>query len=97
MNLRYHALAREEVIQITEHYAGIRAVLGAEFLAELNSATDAILAHPLTSEQIKPGIRRYLMERFPYGIYYRLPDDDTVRIILVRHHSRWPGYGVRRK
>jgi plasmid stabilization system protein ParE len=55
------------------------------------------LEDPLQFEQVRPGIRRFLLEHFPYGIYYRLPDAGTVRISVVKHHSRRPGYGMRRK
>ena len=55
------------------------------------------MANPVAFEQVRPGIRRYLLDRFPYGIYYRMPDENAIRIIAVRHHSRRPGYGMRRK
>lgn len=97
MNVRYHSLAREEVIEATGYYARIRPTLGAEFLAEFNAAVEMISVNPVIFEEVRPGIRRCLMDRFPYGIYYRVPDANTVRIILVRHHSRRPGYGMRRK
>jgi toxin ParE1/3/4 len=97
MNLRYHARAREEVIEAARYYAKQRAELSIEFLAELNTSIDAIIANPLGYEVVGPGVRRYLMERFPYGIYYRVPDEATVRIIVVRHHSRRPTLGMRRK
>jgi plasmid stabilization system protein ParE len=97
MILRYHEKAREEIIETTNHYGEVRPELGAEFLAELGTAIDAILDNPLICEQVRPGIRCYLMDRFPYGIYYRLPDNNTVHIIVVRNHSRRPSYGMRRK
>jgi plasmid stabilization system protein ParE len=97
MILRYHELARKEVIEATEYYARARPELAADFLAELATAVEAIVANPEAFEQVRPGIRRYLLDRFPYGIYYRMPDENTVRIIVVRHHSRRPGYGLRRK
>jgi plasmid stabilization system protein ParE len=73
------------------------AELADEFLDEIDHAVAAIISRPTTFEQVRQGLRRYLVNRFPYGIYYRLPDNDTVRIIIVRHHSRHPGYGTRRK
>ena len=97
MILRYHELARKEVIEATEYYAGARPELADEFLAELAAAIEAIVANPVAFEQVRPGVRRYLLDRFPYGVYYRMPDENTVRIIVVRHHSRRPGYGMRRK
>jgi hypothetical protein len=46
MILRYHELAREEVIEATGFYARVRPELGVEFLAELNAAIEAIRADP---------------------------------------------------
>jgi toxin ParE1/3/4 len=97
MNFRYHELARKEVIETTEFYAHTRPELGAEFLAELTSGIEAILASPQTFQQVRPGIRCYLLERFPYGIYYREPVGGVLRVIAVRHHSRRSGIGMRRK
>jgi plasmid stabilization system protein ParE len=97
MNFQYHELARKEVIETTGYYAHARQELAAEFLAELTSGIEAILATPEAFQQVRPGIRCYLLERFPYGIYYREPVGDVVRILTVRHHSRRPGFGMRRK
>jgi plasmid stabilization system protein ParE len=97
MIVRYHALARNEVLEATRFYAGKRTELGAEFLAEIDAAEARIVANPLQFEQVRPGIRRCLLDRFPYGIYFRLPNANTVRIIVVRHHRRRPGLGMRRK
>lgn len=91
MIVRYHALAREEIIEATKYYARERPELGVEFLAELQTTIDSIVADPLRFEKIRPGVRRCLLDRFPYGVYYRTPDETTVRIIVVRHHSRRPG------
>jgi plasmid stabilization system protein ParE len=97
MKLQYHELARKEVIEIAAHYGNIRPELGFEFLAEMHAAIEMITDDPLQFEQVRTGIRRCLLERFPYGVYYRIPDANTVRIIIVRHHSRRPGLGMRRK
>lgn len=97
MNLRYHELARKEILAIVEHYAAIRAELAADFLTELAVAIDAILAEPPLFEQAGPGVHRYLLKRFPYGIYYRFLNGNSVRVIVVRHHSRHPNLGMRRQ
>ena len=97
MNLLYHEIAREEILAIVQHYAAIRTELAADFLTELATGIDAVLADPALFDQVRPGIHRYLLKRFPYGVYYRLPDANTVRIIVVRHHSRHPNLGMRRK
>jgi len=97
MIVSYHELASNEIVHATAYYAGVRFDLGAAFLAELNVAIEQIAADPLRFEQVRPGVRRILLERFPYGIYYRLPNAGTVRIIVVRHHRRRPGLGMRRR
>lgn len=97
MNLQYHELARGEVLAIVEYYASIQTELAADFLTELAVGIDAILATPTLFEQVRSGIHRYILERFPYGIYYRILNGESVRIIIVRHHSRHPNLGMRRK
>ncbi|HJQ81208.1 MAG TPA: hypothetical protein VJ828_14705 [Lacipirellulaceae bacterium] len=51
MNVRYHSLAREEVVEATGYYARIRPTLGAEFLAEFNAAVEMIAANPVSSKK----------------------------------------------
>jgi toxin ParE1/3/4 len=38
-------------------------------------------------------VRRALMRRFPYVIHFRIVREDTVRITVVKHTKRHPGYG----
>lgn len=96
MIVRYHRHANKEVIEAAERYSRERFELGSEFLDAIDAAEASIAAEPLICEQFRPGIRRYLLDRFPYGIYYRTPDATTIRIIAVKHHSRRPGLGMRR-
>lgn len=97
MKLQYHALARREVIEISVYYSKKREGLGDEFLAEVDEFVAQILKNPFRFEEIRIGIRRCVLQQFPYGIYFRMPDANTVRIIVVRHHSRRPGFGMRRQ
>jgi plasmid stabilization system protein ParE len=97
MNLEIIPQAQREIEEAAQYYKDERPGLETEFLAEIDRAVARVLADPMTFEQVRPGLRRCLVQRFPYGIYYRVPDENTVRIIIVRHHSRRPGYGMRRK
>jgi hypothetical protein len=36
------------------------------------------------------------MPKFPYGLYYRIAGDE-VRLLVVRHHSQHPDYGMGRR
>ncbi len=44
----------------------------------------------------KGDLRRANLKRFPYHFLYRVVGD-CVRILVVRHHRRDPGYGLERK
>src|SRR5688572_26907254 len=89
--------AQVDLAEAAQYYNSQRLGLGDEFLAEFENSISRIAASPIAFEQVRPGFRRCLLNRFPYGIYYRTPDEHTVRVIIVRHHSRRPGYGIRRK
>ena len=97
MNLEIIPQAQNDIAEAATHYRNERAELANEFLTEIERSVAEIVANPTTFEQVRPGLRRYLVNRFPYGIYYRMPVDQAVRIILVRHHSRRPSFGMRRK
>lgn len=97
MNLEIIPQAQKDIAEAAKYYQERRAGLELDFLSKVDAAVSTIARDPLRFEQVRPGIRRCFLERFPYGIYYRVPDADTVRVIIVRHHSRRPGFGMRRK
>jgi toxin ParE1/3/4 len=96
MNLEILPLARQDIARAATYYRRQRANLDQEFLSEIQTVETAILAAPLQFEEVRPGIRRYLLDRFPYGVYYRMLEADVVQILVVKHHSRRPGLGMRR-
>jgi plasmid stabilization system protein ParE len=97
MNLEIIPRAQEDIAEAARYYGEHQAGLDDESLAETEAAAEVIAADPLRFEQVRSGMRRYSLARFPYGIYYRMPAADSIRITVVRHHSRRPGYGMRRK
>jgi len=91
----FHSEAAEEYLAATQYYLDHASPLvAAAFVAEVEAAIQTLLASPTTWAVIEePGIRRYLLTRFPYSIYYRWePDRDRVTIYTVMHFSRRPGY-----
>jgi plasmid stabilization system protein ParE len=97
MKIEYHRAAEEEILEIGEHYMSIGPELGQKFASEFRFCLRRVRESPLMFEEIQRGIRRCAMQQFPYSIYFRMPDANTVRIIVVRHHSRRPGLGMRRQ
>jgi plasmid stabilization system protein ParE len=69
--------------------------LGYEFLNELDLALRLVATFPELQPQISKKIRRCLVNRFPYGIYYGIKDD-TIVVIAIAHLKRKPAYWITR-
>lgn len=70
-------------------YESQRTGLGDEFLTAVNQAVAAISENPLQYPVIHRQTRRIFLRRFPYGLYFRLVDDDLV-IVACMHGNRDP-------
>lgn len=91
----FHSEAAEEYLAATRYYLDRASpLIAAAFVAEVEEAIQTLLAAPTTWPVIEePQIRRHLLTRFPYSIYYRWePERDRVSIYAVMHFSRRPGY-----
>lgn len=58
--------------------------LGKDFVRMVDVAFAGIARKPLLFPTIHRGLRRVLLRRFPYAVYYRV-DADAVRVIAVLH------------
>lgn len=72
--------------------------VAASFVSSVESAVAIVVADPTRWRVIEePGIRRFLLSRFPFVLYYRWdPRDETVTIYAIMHCGREPGYWRRR-
>jgi len=70
-------------------YQTQRPGLGHEFLAAADTLIDAIAEHPLRYPVVRRNIRRALLRRFPYAIYFRIYDDVIV-VVACMHGRRNP-------
>jgi plasmid stabilization system protein ParE len=91
VRIDYHPEAEAELVNATAYYATQADTLGTRFADEIEQAIKTIAAGPLVWPIIDDDVRRYLLRRFPYGIYYRvLPD--RLRVLAFKHHRRHPEY-----
>jgi plasmid stabilization system protein ParE len=58
---------------------------------EIESAIEQIAESPTTHPVADGELRRFLLDRFPYGILYAI-GTKFVRVIAVAHLHRRPGY-----
>ena len=63
--------------------------LGHEFIDEAARALNGIAQHPLAYPVVWREIRRALLNRFPFGIFFRI-SNDTVVVLAIMHGSRHP-------
>jgi plasmid stabilization system protein ParE len=94
------AEAVDEANDAADWYESRRTGLGSAFLAELDRCLDLLAEHPqafprLADTDPRLGIRRALLNRFPYAVVFiELPD--RLHVLAVAHTSRRPGYWLNR-
>lgn len=70
--------------------------LADEFYGELRHFMAEAGERPESFSIRERDIRRVNLQRFPYHFLFRIVGD-RVRILVVRHHSRHPSLGIRRR
>ena len=97
MKVRYHALARQDVLTILEYYEReADHEIAVKFFAELEHCIRRIARGPNSFPEIAKGVRRCLLNRFPYQINYEILNSSEVKILVVKHQRRDPDFGVNR-
>jgi len=88
---RFVAPAREEFLAEVAYYNQVQPGQGARFTAAVEEGTARALAFPLAGSPSHQGIRRVVLKKFPFSIFYRL-ETEGILVLAVAHHSRLPGY-----
>lgn len=81
--------AEEDIISAYSWYESQRVGLGDEFLYKIEDSFGIIKQNPNICRCILKKIRRKLMQRFPYAIFYVF-EKDIISIIAVIHVKRHP-------
>lgn len=85
--LRVQPLARADAEEAVAWYDAERPGLGVEFILELDLAIEKAAENPSSYAPVTGSVRRVLMRRFPYALYFVL-DGDDVEIIAILHQAR---------
>jgi plasmid stabilization system protein ParE len=97
MSLEFHRQVASDISRILHYYEEIgEPQLAEEFYAELRAFFHKVDQSPQNYSIRERDIRRVNLERFPFHFLFRIVDD-RVRILVVRHHSRRPSVGIRRR
>lgn len=96
MNYSFHTGAEKDFIAAQDFYeqhAGLQVAI--RFLDELEHVIALLLQHPGMGTPITKNRRAFPLKTFPYSVVYRT-QGGHLRILIVRHQRRKPGYASNR-
>lgn len=97
MIVEYHPRVEQELEEARQFYENRAPGLGGEFIDEFEREVLRIAAAPRRWVVLTRDVRRALMKRFPYIIYFRQPNPNRLRITVVKHQRRHPVFGLGRE
>jgi plasmid stabilization system protein ParE len=96
VTVRFRTEAAADVSLARDWYDAQSPGLGDAFVGSLEQIVDLIAELPEAFPEIAAGLRRALLSRFPYALYYRL-DGSVVDVMACLHTrqspSRWRSRG----
>jgi plasmid stabilization system protein ParE len=92
-----HPEAEQDIADALDFYAAQAGPeIAKRFLGEFERVANLLVEHPGLGTPSTQGRRVFPLRVFPYSVVYRNLDKG-VRIIVVRHQRRKPGYGGARQ
>ena len=91
----YHVGIQKEIREILDYYEGASIQLSDDFWEELNAAFEYARRFPTRQHYDPSGRRRVNLKRFPYHFLFKI-SETQIKVTVVKHNSRHPGYGTRR-
>ena len=96
--LKFASRAVREIGEAFDWYEEQSEGLGAEFELAFELQLKRLEQVPLFYTEIVPGVRRTLLPRFPYGVFYTVRNN-LVHVLAVIHNARnpqrWPSRRAR--
>jgi plasmid stabilization system protein ParE len=87
--ITFRRAARSEFDQAHDWYEEQKTGLGDEFREQVERVLDRIAAMPEIHQVVYKDIRRAVVSRFPYSVFYRVKPDKIV-VLAVFHGKRNP-------
>ena len=97
MKAVFHPRVFSEIDAIMKYYEDVAdSRLADEFYEEFRRKVVRAAEHPEHFNERVGAYKRINLKRFPYNFLFR-EIEGSIRILVVRHHSRHQDYGTRRK
>ena len=81
--------AEDDISDAFRWYEDKASGLGSEFMRALDACLSGIQRYPKSGSPVHKEVRRALLRRFPYGVFYLL-EGETIIVIACFHASRDP-------
>lgn len=81
--------ARHELREATRWYSARSPATGRQFIEAYRRARDLAAQAPTQWLEVEPGVRRVLLERFPYTLFYAVHGGQVV-VLAIAHQKRRP-------
>ena len=91
MKVRFLSIADQELFDAFEWYEHQQPGLGYALIGEVDRAVHRIAHYPGSGLDTGDGIRRILVSRFPYGVWYAV-EQDVLVVYAVAHLHRQPRF-----
>lgn len=91
MKIEFNSEAESELTLAFDCYESESAGTGHRLLLEVERALRLLSEQPRAGAPVDPNLRRCLLRRFPFALYYSL-HSDALRIEVVAHQHRHPDY-----
>ena len=91
MKVRFHPNARAELHAAWNWYNERSPLSATAFAHAIDNAVWRIKEAPTRNRVAEHGTRKFVLQRFPFNIFYRQGDAEIV-IVAVAHQKRRPGY-----
>jgi len=95
MRVKLHPEARAELREARRWYYERSPLSATAFAHAVDYAVTKILEAPAQSPLAEHGTRKFILQRFPFNIFY-LHRESEIVIVAVAHQKRRPGYWAAR-
>ncbi len=79
MTFSFHPEVEKEFLEAIDYYEDRERGLGYDFSIEVLAAIQNIVTYPIAWPVIEEGVRRCLVNRFPYGVIYSIEQDEIFK------------------
>jgi hypothetical protein len=95
MEVKFNELAVREMNDAIAYYELQFSGLGTAFKEEIKKAINRIIKYPNAWPIVDENIRKYILHKYPYNLYYSM-EKDHLYIIAIAHQHRKPNYWIDR-